>query len=81
MTVLTLVMIAAVITITGLFVTRLPNFAAAPALPETLELPQGARAQAVTMGAGWIAIVTQDQHILVFSFDGKLLQDIAIKAD
>lgn len=81
MTVLTLVMIGAVITITGLFVTRMPNFAAAPALPDSLTLPEGAQAVAVTLGTGWIAVVTQDQHILIFSPDGKLLQDIAIKAN
>lgn len=80
-TVLTLVMIGAVITITWLFVTRLPNFAAPPALPENLALPQGSTVQAVTMGTGWIAVVTQDQHILIFSSDGKLLQDIPVVAN
>lgn len=80
-TVLTLVMIGAVITITALFVTRLPNFAAPPALPEALELPEGTQVEAVTMGKGWIAVVTRDQHILIFSSGGKLMQDFEIKAD
>lgn len=78
-TVLTLVMIVAVITITGVFVTRLPNLAAAPpALPGTLALPDGAEAAAVTMGTGWIAVVTKDDRILVFGADGTLRQEIRI---
>lgn len=81
MTVLTLVMIVAVITITGLFVTRLPNFAAPPSVPEGLDLPEGTQVEAVTMGKNWIAVVTSDQHILIFSFDGKLVQDFAIEVE
>jgi uncharacterized iron-regulated membrane protein len=77
-TVLTLVMILAVITITGLFVTRLPNLAAPPALPEALALPEGTTARAVTMGTGWIAVVTGDDRILIFGTDGTLRQEIRI---
>lgn len=31
-----------------------------PALPETVALPDGERAQAVTFGGGWVALVTTD---------------------
>jgi Family of unknown function (DUF6476) len=77
-TVLTLVMIAGVITIVALFVTRLPQLAAPPVLPEGLALPQGARVAAVTFGTGWIAVVTTDDHILIFAPDGTLRQDLKI---
>lgn len=77
-TVLTLVMILAVITITGLLVIRLPKLSSQPVLPDNLTLPEGKTAQAVTLGTGWIAIVTQDQHILLFSEQGNLLQDIPL---
>jgi Family of unknown function (DUF6476) len=79
-TVLTAVMILAVITITGLLVTRLPNLAAPPALPPALALPKGTKAQAVTMGTGWIAVVTQDDRLLIFGTDGQLRQEIRIDA-
>ena len=77
-TVLTLVMIAGVITIVAQFVTRLPQMAVPPTLPEGLTLPEGARVAAVTMGTGWIAVVTTDDRILIFSQDGQLRQELKI---
>ena len=77
-TVLTITMIVGVITVVGLLVTRMQQGAVAPVLPENLVLPDGATAAAVTMGTGWIAVVTRDNHILIFGLDGKLLNDLRI---
>ena len=77
-TVLTLVMILGVITMVGLLVTRLPQGSSLPTLPQGLALPEGVQAEAVTMGKGWIAVVTKDNHILIFGIDGKLRQDLKI---
>ncbi|WP_309663244.1 DUF6476 family protein [Tabrizicola sp.] len=78
--VLTLTMIGGVITVVGLIVTRMPNAFAAPppVVPDTITLPAGQKAAAVTFGTGWIAVVTTDDHILVFGKDGTLRQDVKI---
>jgi hypothetical protein len=77
---LTITMIAGVITIVGLLVTRMPQAfsAPAPSLPDGFTLPPGTEAQAVTFGEGWIAVVTDDDRILIFGRDGRLRQDVAI---
>ena len=77
-TVLTITMILGVITVVAVLVTRLQQVSPAPGLPAGLILPAGITAQAVTMGTGWIAIVTNDNRILIFDNDGTLLQDILI---
>ncbi len=72
-------MIGGVITVVALIVTRMPKaFQASPEVPASLTLPEGVSAEAVTFGKGWIAVVTDSDRILVFSDDGKLLQDIAV---
>jgi hypothetical protein len=73
-------MILAVITVVGLLVTRAPRVfgTAPPALPSTLELPAGTRALAVTQGTGWVAVVTDDDRILIFDRQGALTQEIAV---
>ena len=76
--VLMITMIAGVITIVGLLVTRMPDGQAAITLPGNLDLPEGAEAEAVTMGKGWIAVVTRDGRILIFTPDGKMIQEIAV---
>lgn len=77
---LTLTMIGGVITVVGLLVTRMPQAFSAPAptLPEGFALPAGAKAEAVTFGDGWIAVVTNDDRILIFRRDGTLLQEVAV---
>ena len=79
---LMITMIVGVITVVGLLVTRMPNVnAMAPALPEQLQMPAGAKATAVTMGAGWIGVVTTDNRILIYSREsGALMQDIKVNA-
>jgi Flp pilus assembly protein protease CpaA len=77
---LTLTMIGGVITVVWLLVTRMPEAlrSGAPQVPAELTLPEGKTAAAVTFGTGWTAVVTTDDHILIFGKDGKLRQDIAI---
>jgi Flp pilus assembly protein protease CpaA len=78
--VLTLTMIGGVITVVALIVTRMPKafVAAAPTAPENLVLPEGAKAEAVTFGTGWVAVVTEDDRILIFGRDGSLRQEVSI---
>ncbi|MDB5658385.1 MAG: hypothetical protein JWS10_1000 [Cypionkella sp.] len=78
-------MIGGVITVVALLVTRMPHLGgAAPAvpaglqMPANLKLPDGAKAQAVTFGAGWIGVVTTDNRLFIFTPQGSLQQEIAI---
>ena len=74
---LTITMIVGVITVVGLLVTRMPN-ANAPALPATLQMPADTTAQAITMGTGWIGVVTTDNRILIFTPNGAMRQELQI---
>lgn len=77
-TTLMVVMILGVVVIVGLLVTRLSSDRS-PALPEHLALPEGAKAEAVTLGKGWIAVVTDDQRILIYdATTGALRQTVAL---
>jgi Family of unknown function (DUF6476) len=78
--VLTLTMIGGVITVVALIVTRMPQafVAPAPTVPEALALPEGTTVAAVTFGTGWIAVVTEDDRILIFGADGALRQEVAV---
>lgn len=72
-------MIAGVIAVVWLLVTQLPQaMRAGPELPETISLPDGATAQAITFGQGFVAVVTDDRRILIFAPDGTLRQEVAI---
>jgi len=80
-TVLTAVMIVGVATISVVLVMRL-SAPQRPALPDEIALPEGATARAVTFGAGWYAVVTAGDEILIFEAgSGALRQRIAITAD
>lgn len=72
------VMIVGVITMVAVFVIRFPK--PTVPLPDAISLPDGLRAQAVTLGPSWIAVVAGDE-ILIFSPDGTLKQRIAVQAD
>ena len=75
--VLMLSMIAGVIAVTLLLVTRLKDAGAAlPELPATLQLPEGEKADAVTFGKGWTAVVTESGRLLIFDAEGALKQDL-----
>lgn len=62
MTALTATMIVGVIVVIALLVIRLAALRPAPdpALPPEVALPAGESARAVTLGRGWIAVVTED---------------------
>jgi hypothetical protein len=81
-TVLAATMIAGVVAIVVLLYLRLPGGATAsapaPALPDTIALPAGTRAQAVTAGPGWWAVVTAGGDILLYDGQGSLLRRIAV---
>lgn len=79
-TVLTGTMIVGLITIIGLIVTRLPHSVTdPPALPAKITLPAGAKPTAVTFGAGWVAVVTTTNEILIFdAVSGKETQRVRI---
>jgi Family of unknown function (DUF6476) len=69
-------MIAGVITIVALLVTKMNG---AIPLPETISLPDGTKAQAVTVGADWVGVVTTDNRILIFDrLTGALRQEVAL---
>lgn len=80
MTVLTATMILGVLAIVTLLVIRLqaPAPAALP-LPDTIALPEGAIALAITQARDWYAVVTEDGRILIFDrATGALRQEVAI---
>ena len=76
-TVLTATMIAGLLVIIALFVIRFRE-PAPLALPETLDLPQGETAQAVTMMPERILIITKSGRILVYDRAGRLSQTITL---
>lgn len=76
-TVLTVVMIAGVITIVALLVTRLPG--ATVRVPPALALPEGAEAHAVTTAPGYWIVTTTDGRVLIFGPDGALRGDVPLE--
>lgn len=74
---LTAVMIGGVLVTFALIVIRLSD--RTPTLPDQIELPDGAKAQAVTIGNNWFAVVTDDNRILIFDkATGKQRQQISL---
>jgi hypothetical protein len=59
-TLLTATLIIGVIAIVVLLVIRLSDVSRAPAMPPEVALPAGESARAVTLGDGWLAVVTVD---------------------
>ncbi len=75
---LTAVMIGGVLMTFALIVIRLTD--RTPTLPDQVELPDGAKAQAVTIGINWYAVVTDDNRILIFDkTTGRQRQEIVIE--
>ena len=75
---LTAVMIGGVLVTFALIVIRLSD--RTPTLPDQIELPDGAKAQAVTIGNNWYAVVTNDNRILIFDkTTGKQRQEIIVQ--
>ena len=79
-TVLAGTMIVGRITIVALIVIRFPAaHTTGPALPPGITLPADASAEAVTFGRGWVAVVTDQDRILIFDAKtGALRQTVAI---
>ncbi len=78
-TVLTATMILGVLAIVVLLVIRL-QAPRPPLFPDTIALPEGTTATAITRGDGWIAVVTDGNRILIYPPDGgEPLQDIPIE--
>lgn len=80
-TVLTATMILGLIIVIGLLVTRLNGLRQPPppALPDHISLPAGEKARAVTLGQGWVAVVTDRDEILILdAATGALRQRVAI---
>lgn len=74
---LTATMIAGLLVLIVLFVTRFPS--PQTPLPEAIALPGGTRATAFTQGATWYAIVTDGDEILIYDREtGQIAQRIAI---
>ena len=77
-TVLTATMIAGVLLIIALIVMRFYNVP--PVLPETLQLPDNAKAVSFTQGPDWYAVVTDGDVILIYDrVTGQLTQSITIE--
>ena len=81
MILLTLTMIVGVITIVWVIVTRMPQaMQRAPALPDSITLPDGTRATAFTQGSDWYAVVTAQDQILIFDrVTGALRQTVTLQ--
>lgn len=78
-TVLTAVMIGGVVIVIALLVMRLSDDDIP--WPESITLPEGIAPQAVTAGKGWVAVVTQDDRILIYdTMSGALRQEVRIDA-
>ncbi|MWB77758.1 hypothetical protein GLS40_06960 [Pseudooceanicola sp. 216_PA32_1] len=74
---LTAVMMAGVLLIIVLIVIRFRD--AGPVLPDSIDLPDGAQAVAVTAAEGWYAVVTDDNRILIFDrVTGQLRQTVVV---
>ncbi len=74
-TTLTLTMIGGLIAIFTLLVIRFPT-SGTMVLPETLDLPVGVTADAVTFGPDWIAVVSKNQILVFERSSGDLRQTI-----
>lgn len=81
-TVLTATMIVGVVVIVALLVIRFSGEERAQplTLPDRITLPEGARAEAVTFGSDWLAVVTADDRILIYDrASGALRQSITVE--
>lgn len=77
---LMITMMAGVIAVVALLVTRLPDPQALPDLPSGIALPDGAEPQAVTIGKGWLGVLTTDGRFLMFDrATGQLLRSLPLE--
>ncbi|WP_319824340.1 DUF6476 family protein [Thalassovita sp.] len=79
-TILTVTMIAGVVTIVALIVIRYRQ--TPPDFPAVLTLPPGTTPEAYTQTSKWYAIVTGDDRILIYSrATRKLVREITLEQD
>lgn len=72
------VMIGGLLVIVALFVIRFSSDP--PVLPDSITLPDGAKAEAFTIGRTWYGVVTEDDTILIYDrATGALRQTIIIE--
>ncbi|MFS4582575.1 DUF6476 family protein [Phaeobacter sp. C3_T13_0] len=77
-TTLTVIMICGFLVVLTLLVIRLSS--SGPNLPDAVSLPDGVSARAVTFGEGWIAVVTDDDEILILNnLSGAIEQRLTIQ--
>ena len=76
-TTLTAVMIVGFIVLIGFLVTRIPGRPSL-ILPDQITLPDGSAPVAFTQTANWYAVVTANDEILIYGFDGSLRQRIKV---
>ncbi|EET48569.1 DUF6476 family protein [Thalassobium sp. R2A62] len=78
-TTLTAVMIAGLVIIIILFVIRLPSQGTPLTFPDVITLPAGAVAVGYTQTPDWVAVVTDDDRVLVYDrADMELVQTITL---
>ncbi|WP_380054183.1 DUF6476 family protein [Falsihalocynthiibacter sp. SS001] len=86
-TILTATMIAGLVVVITLLVTRFPDQetlsgAKTSVFPNEITLPDGVNATAYTQGSDWFAIVTDQDQILIYDRDdNSLRQTIDLKRD
>ncbi len=73
-TALSVTMIVGFIVLVTVVVMRFNQGTAPTAWPDTLALPEGVTAEAVTRGADFLLVVSDDGRVLVFSPDGQVLR-------
>lgn len=69
-------MIIGLVVMIALVVIRLQQPPVPLALPDNITLPQGAKAQAVTYGRDWYAVVSEDDVIYIFDRSTNALRQI-----
>ncbi len=79
-TALTAVMIVGFIVLIGFLVTRFPGTSGVE-VPASITLPDGTVPLAYTQAKTWVAVVTQDDRILIFDRASmELIQTVEIKS-
>ena len=71
-------MMVGLIALVAVFVTRFPGAAPLPVLPAGVVLPEGAVAEAVTFGRGWVAVVAGDRILIYEAATGALRQEVTV---
>ena len=79
-TILTLTMIGGIIALVTLIFIRFQGEATPIYLPDSITLPDNTLPVAFTQTSKWYAIVTDDDHIMVFDTNGVLFQTIKVLA-